>query len=365
MIDTARQTWPRPKRPRPIVFIGAGGIVRAAHLPAYRAQGLVAHGVFDVRPAAARALARDFAIPRIAKSLAHAAQLALEVEGVFDVAVPADQVLSVLGELPDRAVVLIQKPLGRDLAEARKIVALCRKKRLTAAVNFQLRFAPNMLVLQHQLARGRLGRPVDVEVHTRTHTPWSQWTFLRGIPRLEILYHSIHSIDLLRACFGEPRTVFADARPDPLFPGYADTRVAAVLGFQGGLRATIHTAHSHEFDPEGRSSTLLVEGTRAAARATLGVNLDYPRGRPDSLELCARRGRWKKVPLEGSWFPEAFAGTMCNLQRFAEGSDPLLHTEVGDALKTMTVVEACYRAAERGTTQALAPSPSDGNARNP
>jgi predicted dehydrogenase len=58
--------------------------VRAAHLPAYRAQGLVAHGVFDVRTAAARALARDFAIPRIAKSLAHAAQLALEVEGVFD-----------------------------------------------------------------------------------------------------------------------------------------------------------------------------------------------------------------------------------------------------------------------------------------
>ena len=33
------QAWPRPAHPRPIVIIGAGGIVRAAHLPTYRALG--------------------------------------------------------------------------------------------------------------------------------------------------------------------------------------------------------------------------------------------------------------------------------------------------------------------------------------
>lgn len=35
-----RQRWNAPSRPRPIVFLGAGGIVNDAHLPAYRRGGL-------------------------------------------------------------------------------------------------------------------------------------------------------------------------------------------------------------------------------------------------------------------------------------------------------------------------------------
>ncbi len=347
MIDTARQSWPGPKAPRAIVFIGAGGIVRAAHLPAYRKCGFEIAGVFDVDAKAARTLAREQKIPSAFASLGDACATP---DVVFDVAVPADQILAVLQALPSRATVLIQKPLGRDLAEAKRIVALCRAKKLVAAVNFQLRFAPNMLVLQRELARKSLGQIVDVEIRTRTFTPWSQWKFLLGIPRMEILYHSIHYIDLLRACFGEPTEVWADARPDARFEGYADTRTLALLCFKGGIRATILTSHGHEFGELAKSSHVLVEGTRGAALATMGVNLDYPRGKPDTLELCAPRGKWKQVPLSGSWFPDAFAGTMSNLQRFAEGSDPLLHTAVTDALKTMAVVEACYRSAARGTS---------------
>ncbi len=33
------QHWPAPGSPKPIVIIGAGGIVRDAHLPAYRQAG--------------------------------------------------------------------------------------------------------------------------------------------------------------------------------------------------------------------------------------------------------------------------------------------------------------------------------------
>lgn len=326
------------------MFIGAGGIVRAAHLPAYAACGFEIAGVFDLRAKAARELARDHGIPRVHDSLADAAK---QRGVVFDVAVPAEAVLGVLRGLPERAAVLIQKPMGRDLKEARRIVALCRARRLTAAVNFQLRFAPNMLALQRMLARGRLGTVVDVEVRTRTHTPWSNWDFLRGIPRMEVLYHSIHYLDLLRSVFGEPRRVFASARPDPCYPGYADTRALIALDFPGGVRASVLTSHSHEFGEQQKSSHLLVEGTRAAALATMGVNLDYPRGKPDSLEVCARKGSWKALPLSGSWFPEAFAGTMSNLQRFANGQDSTLHTRVDDALKTMALVEACYRSSAR------------------
>ena len=45
------QAWPRPTRPRPIVIVGAGGIVRAAHLPAYRALGFPIAGASVVSTA--------------------------------------------------------------------------------------------------------------------------------------------------------------------------------------------------------------------------------------------------------------------------------------------------------------------------
>jgi predicted dehydrogenase len=94
----------------------------------------------------------------------------------------------------------------------------------------------------------------------------------------------------------------------------------------------------------------LVEGTRGAALAKMGVNLDYPRGEPDALELSLDKAGWKALPLRGSWFTEAFEGPMSNLQRYAAGEDPALVSGVDDALKTMALVEACYDSMAKGST---------------
>jgi predicted dehydrogenase len=348
-----QQRWPMPKKPRPIVFLGAGGIVRSAHLPAYRAAGFEVRGAFDLSRAAAEATARQFGLPRVYDTLDEA----LAERGVvFDLAVPADAVLPVLKKVPRRATILIQKPLGRDLAEAKKILAVCRAKKLVAAVNFQLRFAPNALAVRDALARQLLGRIREVEVRVVTYTPWSNWTFMRGIPRLEILYHSIHYLDFVRSLFGEPDGVVARASADPFFARYADTRTSIELTYPRrahGLRVTVHTNHAHDFGSEKKASEILFEGDRGAARLKMGVNLDYPKGEPDALEFRARgvRGTWKSVSLRGSWFVDAFEGTMANLQRFAAGEDRTLHTAVADAARTMALVEACYRSTARTPTR--------------
>ena len=44
---------------------------------------------------------------------------------VFDLAVPGDQIVGILEQLPEGAAVLIQKPMGHDLAEARRILDCC------------------------------------------------------------------------------------------------------------------------------------------------------------------------------------------------------------------------------------------------
>src|SRR4029453_3825752 len=122
-----RQAWPLPSRPRPTVIIGAGAIVRSAHLPAYRHLGFPVAGLFDIRPDAARETAAQFAVPAVFPTLADAAAVA---DAVFDVAVPGDQSLPVLRCLPPGAPVLIQKPMGEDLPAARTILALCGERRL-------------------------------------------------------------------------------------------------------------------------------------------------------------------------------------------------------------------------------------------
>ena len=341
-----QQAWPRPSRPRPIAIVGAGGIVRTAHLPVYRRLGFPIAGLFDIDPDRARAAAQEFAVSRVYASLEEAAA---DPGVVFDVAVPGDQVLGILERLPSGAGVLIQKPMGPDLATARRILAACVARNLTAAINFQLRFSPNMLALHDLLARDAFGTLVDVDVRIVIDQPWHLWTFLEGSPRLEVLYHSIHYIDAIRWCAGEPLGVYARGVGHPSMPKLRDTRTSIILDYGDQLRCSLVLNHTHRVGPRHRASQMLVEGLGGAALLTWGVNLSYPSGPADTMEVV-RGEDWQALPLRGSWFIEAFEGPMSNLQRFIAGEDRTLVSPVADAIKTMAVVEACYESSERGAT---------------
>jgi predicted dehydrogenase len=341
------QVWPRPSRPRPIVVIGAGAIVRTAHLPAYRRLGLPVAGFYDIVPAQAHATAAvapsAAVFPTIEAAAAHPG-------AVFDVAVPGDQIVGILERLPEGAAVLIQKPMGADLPGATRILECCGDRRLVAAINFQLRFAPGMLALHDLVTRGDLGTIVDIDVRVVIEQPWHNWTFMVGAPRVEILYHSIHYIDAIRWLAGEPRSVYCKAVAHPATPQLRDTRSSIILDYGDTIRCSLVLNHTHRADATHKTSQIIVEGTKGAARVTWGVNLDYPSGPPDTMAVTTSGGRWENVPLRGSWFTEAFEGPMANLQRFVAGEDPALVGDVRDAIRTMAVVEACYASSERGGT---------------
>lgn len=344
-----RQAWDAPSRPRPIIVIGAGAIVRTSHLPAYQRLGLPIAGLFDLRVETAVDLAARFGVPEVHRTLADACRAGEGGDVVYDVAVPGDQVLGVLRCLPEGAAVLIQKPMGDDLDAARAIRDVCRQRRLVAAMNFQLRFSPNVLALRDLLARGLLGEVVDVEVRLQVRQPWETWAFMRGLPRLEVLYHSIHYLDTIRMLIGEPRGVYCRAVGHPKLSEYADPRSSIILDYGNSIRCSLTLNHTHVFGEKHRASMFKMEGTDGAALLSMGVNLDYPHGLPDTLEV-ARDGQWHPVALRGSWFTEAFEGPMSNLQRFVTGEDDALVSPVGDAIRTMAVVEACYISSARGGT---------------
>jgi predicted dehydrogenase len=351
--DTAAIAPQLPRQPRPIVLIGAGGIVQTAHLPAYAKAGFPVIGIADQIPERAESLAREHGVQHAFRSVDEAIRGA-PPDVVFDVAIPAARLVHVLPCLPDGASVLMQKPMGETIDEATRIRAICRDKGLVASVNFSLRYSPNHLAVRALADAGALGEIHDIEVQVRTFTPWQLWTFLATAPRLEILYHSIHFFDLIRSWLGNPHSVAAKTIKSPHNPGLAATKTIAILDYGDSVRVFVATNHSHEFGSAYRHSFVQWEGTAGAARMTMGIYLDYPRGRPDTVEYAHRGSNpdaWTALPISGEYFPDGFIGPMAALQCFLEGTAATLPSHFEDAYQTMQLVEALYQSSERGAAQ--------------
>ena len=349
---TLRQWWPKPEKPRPIVIFGAGSIVGDAHLPAYRQAGFPVAGLYDPDREKAAKLADAWGIPAFERE-----EDALAVaDAIFDLATPPAAHANILAKLPVGGAALIQKPMGSDLKAATAILEICRTRKLKAAVNFQLRFAPMMLALKDAIAKGYLGEVVDFDAWLALATPWGLWPFLKGLPRIEIAMHSIHYLDLVRGLLGNPQGVHAKTIGHPNHE-VAQTRTAAILDYGDRVRCVLSVNHDHDFGRKFQACEFRISGTSGAAYVKLGVNLDYPKGEPDELWIRPADGsEWVSVPLEGAWFPDAFVNRMAHLQRFATGEDQELIGSVEDAWQTMALVEAAYQSSAAPAT-AIAPFP--------
>jgi len=343
---TLRQLWQRPSKPRPMVTFGAGSIVGDAHYPAFRKAEIPIAGLYDPDQAKAQAIAQKWGVTAF-RSVDEAASVK---DGIFDLATPPSRHAEVLRALPDGAVAVIQKPMGSEIGEAREILSICREKKLTAAGNFQLRFAPMMVALRDAIDKGYLGEVVDFDALLAVATPWDLWPFLKGLPRIEIAMHSIHYLDLIRGLLGDPLGVHAKSIGHPNHD-VAQTRTSAILDYGDRVRCSLSINHDHDFGRKYQVCEFRICGTKGAAYLKLGVNLDYPRGEPDELWIHPAGGSgWVEVPLQGTWFPDGFAGKFCNVQRFAAGEDDTLVSSVEDAFGTMALVEAAYKSSAAPAT---------------
>lgn len=338
-----------PETKQPIIIIGASGIVKDAHLPAYKMAGFSVFGITNRTIAKAHAMADEFNIPNVFESVADAVKNAPS-NAVYDITVLPDQYIEILEQLPDGAAVLIQKPMGNDLAQAKEIVAVCERKKLAAGINFQLRFASYISAARQLINQGIIGDLYDLEVKVTVNTPWELFPLIKEHPRLEILFHSVHYIDCIRSFLGNPKGVYAKTANHPL-KKLSSCRSSIIMDYGDSMRVVINTNHDHHFGPKHEESYIKWEGTKGAIKAKMGLLMNYPEGMPDEFEVAVEKDgkyEWEKIELEGSWFPEAFIGTMSNLMRFKEGSDDKLLASVQDVLDTMKVVEACYISNEKG-----------------
>ena len=336
---------------RPIFIIGAGGIVNAAHLPAYRLAGFDIQGIVDIVVDSAKSTAERFNIPHVFSNVEEMIAAA-PANAVFDVAVPAPETIPLLEKLPGGSAVLMQKPMGVNYAEAKKILELVRSKNMLAAINFQLRYAPYIIAVKKMISENLLGQLNDIEINVNVYTPWHLWNFLSEAPRVEVLYHSIHYIDLVRNLMGNPSSVYAKTTKHPAMPQLASVRSNIIMDYGDMIAANILTNHCHIYGRPKQQSYIKIEGSKGAVKINFGALIDYPRGAADGFEYIlleeGKEPRWQQMNIEGSWFPHAFIGSMEQIMLAADGLIEKPDNSVEDCIHTMACVEAAYQSSEKG-----------------
>jgi predicted dehydrogenase len=270
---------------------------------------------------------------------------------VLDVAVPPNVQANLILEACKRKTVkgiLAQKPLGMDLAEAKKIVEACERAGIVLGVNQNMRFDQSVRAAKTLLDDGTIGEPVFATIEMRGIPHWMPWQEELGWVTLRIM--SIHHLDTLRYWFGDPERIFCSVRPDPRTKfAHRDGICSYILEYGSGLRCVgmddVWTGPAKEGCPGDIHIRWRIEGMNGLAMGEIGWCKD-PYTSPSTIRYASRgdtgfhEPRWTE-----SWFPDAFVGTMAQLLVALEkGTVP----EIGgrDNLRTMALVDAAYRSVE-------------------
>jgi len=350
MIDLNLEHMPQPPRKKDyrIGVIGAGFIVRDVHLVAYQRAGFNVQAIACADAAQAREVASARRVPRAYESVDEL--LSDESLEVLDIAVPPGEQLGVISEVVKHAShikgVLAQKPLSIDYGQALAIVEMCESAGIVLAVNQNMRYDQSIRACKKLLDRGDLGEPVlgTIEMRAITHRkPWA-----RDCGRVTLMIMSIHHLDAFRYLFGEPESVYVSARTDPRadFP-HCDGIPLYILEYANGLRAAawddVWAGPVREGAAADNYIKWRIEGTGGLAWGTIGWP-SYPNATPSTIHFTTTRvpNVWFEPTWKEVWFPDAFQGTMGQLlESLATGAQPAISGR--DNLKTMALVDACYK----------------------
>ena len=330
------------KRDYGIGIIGAGGIVNAAHLPAYRKAGFNVIGLTDKDRDKAEQTARTFEVPKVYATV----EALLEDPSVeiVDIAVPPWNQKDLVRQVTTAGKhLLCQKPLSNIYAEAVEIVEMAEASGVRLAVNQQMRWDQAVRASRTLLNRGLLGDPASAVIDISILTEWRAWPWVLTVEGLDLMFHSIHYFDSMRSLFGLPERVWSSGSGYPGQAPVGETRTITVFEYSDTFRAMVSVNHNNW--TEEQFATLRIDGTEGYAAGTFGLLYDYPHGRPDTLSYSSRKIDPNKTidhRFEERWIPDSFIGPMGELMAAIE-EDRLPETNGRDNLKTLQMVHAGYR----------------------
>lgn len=332
-----------PARPLSVGLIGAGGIARTAHLPAYAAWGIPVVAIASRTAGSARDLAALAGVEKSHDTVA--ALLADPRVDVVDIATGPDGRLDLIAEAVAAGKhVLTQKPLSVDAAELPRletVLAAARERGIRVAVNQNARWAPAWRLATLMVRRGDIGQVVGVtHLHDKPLPPLAGTAF-DDVPHMLLSDYLVHWIDITR-CWLEGDEVRAVTAQDSRVPGQSgDARnpwhASVQVALSSGASASIRVVG----DARARAGgcPFWIHGTEGTIRGSVLLGSDFV-----ELERGEERTRFA---LEGQWFTDGFAGAMGELQTsIVEAREPENSAE--HVLATVRLGMAAVGSAESG-----------------
>jgi predicted dehydrogenase len=272
-----------PQQPIRVGVIGTG-FGASLHLTALRENpDFDTVAICSRRPERARAAALDHGIP-VHRTDFRELVRDENVEAVIVASPPHLHHAMAIAALEEGKHVLCEKPMARNLAEARDMQRIAERVATVAMINNQLRFLPVRVRIHELIGEGYIGEPhaASIVVHRSSlndpdDRPWG-WLMEQEKAGGMLGATGAHYLDALRWWFGEVKAVAGAVStmvrqrrlPDSSAMGKvdADDNFSVILRFANGALGTVHVTATagHEGDEEitlsGSEGTLQVRQGR-------------------------------------------------------------------------------------------------------
>ncbi len=205
-----------------VLLVGAGNIAQTHAAVLKETPGVQLHGIFDVNPAVARALARQHGASEVFDSLQAAAASQADVVHVLT---PPDLHLAcAMPFVQAGKTVLLEKPVGVTTAECDQLRAAAQATGAVIGVNQNLAFNPAYLQLRETVLSGRIGRPrylstiYEAPLRQLSAKQFSHWMFRE--PLNILLEQAVHPLSQIVDLAGRVTELTTQAEtPVEISPG--------------------------------------------------------------------------------------------------------------------------------------------------
>ena len=274
--------------------------------------------------------------------------------------------------------VLCEKPMARDMNEAKAMMRAALDSNKVAMVDHEFRYVPARARMRELIAEGYLGKPYTLTItlfagySADPNTRPFNWLFERSKGGGFLGSLGSHYIDNVREWFGDIAAVAADistfvtSRPEPGTNTWrtvdADDSFALVMRMANGARAVINVSAvalyggGERIEAYGSNGALVIDnsgklyGARAGAGANSLTEIEIPqRLTGAALGLTADNARLTPFVTLAQRFVRAVQ------QRDAGESDTTPAPSFNDGLRVQEVLDAARQSAETGQWVSLAP----------
>ena len=302
-----------------IGLVGAGGVARYAHLPAYRYLGLTVTAICDVDEAVARDVAAEFGVEDV---VSRPELLATRDDvDVLDIATPPSTHADLIALFAQAGKpMLVQKPLCTTWAQFEQIMHVYARYDPWIRLNLTGRYVSAWRKVATLLAGGEIGKPFLCTIRNRDWWDRDLGRWDHGVKNYIVFEMLIHHLDLCRYWFGAPGRVSARAGAHPGQQIRQANWITAMLEYQSPDVVQIledWTMPEFSFATGHPFEEVLISGDQGVIRATSErVELSIPGRNCQRVWHLPRPGQvLPGEQLSIAWFPDSFGAAMSDFLR--------------------------------------------------